>query len=60
MILLKKNNVNYVRKVVIESGEVSTIVPKYLYDVWPWACKRRSKYMKDCEQLYDTIPSGKI
>ena len=31
--IAEKNNVNHVRKVVIESGEVSTIVPKYLYDV---------------------------
>ena len=74
--IAEKNNVNNVKKVVLESGEVSTIVPKYLYDVWPWACKKRSKYMKDCkleiielkaisycnncEKLYDTVPTGKI
>lgn len=70
-----KNNVKAVKKVILEIGEVSTIVPKYLEDVWPWACKHNSTFMKDCaleiillkaisycndcEELYDTLPSGK-
>ena len=73
--IAEKNKVKSVKKVILEIGEVSTIVPKYLYDVWVWACKNNSKYLKNCElqiielkaisycenckELFPTVENGK-
>ncbi len=64
-----------VKGVTIELGEVSGVVPRYLEDVWKWACENRSKHMngcklniivtkattycKACTKTYPTLPSGK-
>ena len=74
--IASKNSVKEVKKVVLEIGEVSGVVPKYLYDCWKWAVENRSTYMKncalevitlkatsyckDCESMYDTVTSGRI
>ena len=74
--IAKSKKVKAVKKVVLEIGEVSTIIPKYMYDVWPWACKNNSTYLKDCKleivelkalsycrkckKFYSTIDHGKI
>ena len=50
-----QNDVKQVNKVVLEIGEVSTVVPKYLIDVWKWAVYNRSKYMHGCELQIDRI-----
>ena len=71
----KKNNVSSVKEVTLEIGEVSGIVPKYLFDCWKWAVDNRSEYMhgcelkvipikaktfcEDCEKTYDTVEYGK-
>lgn len=36
-----KNNVKHVNKVVLEVGEVSTLIPSYLIDCWNWAVKKK-------------------
>ena len=43
------NQVNEVKKVTLEIGEVSGVVPSYLEDCWKWACLKRSEHMKSCE-----------
>ena len=74
--LAEKNKTKAVKKVTLEIGEVSTIVPRYLYDIWPWACKNNSKHLKDCQleiielkaisyckkckKFFDTVNNGVI
>ena len=71
----QKNQARRVHSVTLEIGEVSTIIPEYLLDVWKWNRKRVS-LLEDCalnvEQIravthcdgcggdYDTVPQGKI
>lgn len=70
----KKNKVDHISKVVLELGEVSTVIPEYLIDCWKWACKKRAlfnncdieiqklyalSYCEDCEQKFDTVANGK-
>ncbi len=70
-----ENKAAGVNKVVLQIGEVSTIIPSYLTDCWNWKCSK-SEIMKgcaleietipaitfceDCRQTYDTVPQGKI
>lgn len=70
-----KNNVPSVKKVTLELGEVSAVVPRYLKEVWDWACENRSTHMKgceleiitlkaisycqDCKATFDTVTNGK-
>lgn len=71
----KENQADRVYQVTLEIGEVSTIIPEYLIDVWNWHCKRvpvlygcvlevetihAVTYCDDCKKTYDTIPQGKI
>ena len=43
-----QNGVSHVSKVVMNIGEVSTVVPEYLTDCWRWAADKK-KLLKDCE-----------
>ena len=43
------NKVSQVKSVTLEVGEVSSVVPKYLEDVWSWACENRSTHLKGCK-----------
>ena len=67
--------VTKVNKVVLELGEVSTVIPAYLVDCWQWAIKRTQilqeteleirmidavTYCEDCEKEYPTVKHGKI
>ena len=47
--IAEENHVKSVKKVTLEIGEVSSVIPVYLQDVWKWAVENRSKYMKGCE-----------
>lgn len=64
-----------IRKVILELGEVSTVIPEYLTDCWKWAIKKRPlltdceliierlpaiTYCEDCKQTYPTVEYGKI
>ena len=43
-----ENNVKAVSRVMLEVGEVSTVIPDYLTDVWNWN-RKLTQYLKDCE-----------
>ena len=64
-----------VSKVVLEVGEVSTVIPEYLEDCWKWACKKSElmdgsvlkietikavTYCEDCQKTYETVKYAKI
>ncbi len=64
-----------VSKVVLEVGEVSTVIPEYLQDCWKWACKKSElmngselvnetikaeTYCEDCQRTYETVKYAKI
>ncbi len=70
-----ENQVEKVQSVTLEIGEVSTVIPDYLVDVWNWNCKKiplldgcelkwerihAVTHCEDCNQNYDTVPQGKI
>lgn len=44
-----ENAVSHISKVVMNIGEVSTVVPDYLTDCWKWAIKKEEPLLKDCE-----------
>ena len=71
----EQNNVQRVHSVTLEIGQVSTVIPEYLEDIWKWNCKRVSMLndceliieqihaitrCEDCEKTYDTVPQGRI
>ena len=71
----KDNNVEHINRVVVQIGEVSTVIPDYLYDCWNWNAKKSPilegckleveripaiTFCEDCEQEYETVKHGKI
>ena len=42
------NGVSHVSKVVMNIGEVSTVIPEYLTDCWRWAADKE-ELLKGCE-----------
>lgn len=71
----RDNHVEQVRKVVMELGEVSGVVPQALTDCWDWAKKRAplleqarmevqilpaQTLCRDCGQIYPTVAHGRI
>ena len=70
-----ENAVQKVGKVVLELGEVSTVIPAYLADCWKWAVKRTQRMQEAeleiqtikavtcceaCGKEYPTVQHGKI
>ncbi len=70
-----ENAVTGVHKVVLELGEVSTVIPEYLTDCWKWAIKRTQllqnaeleirkidavTYCEGCGKEYPTVQHGRI
>ena len=51
-----QNNVSHVSGVVMNIGEVSTIVPEYLTDCWRWAADKE-ELLKGCELKINIIPA---
>ena len=64
-----------VAKVVLQVGEVSTVIPDYLQDCWRWACHKKElmdgcelvheqidaiTYCEECQRTYETVKHGKI
>ena len=45
----EEHKIEKVSAVTLEIGEVSSVIPKYLEDVWNWACEHRSVHMKNCQ-----------
>ncbi len=71
----EENHVQRVSAVVMNIGEVSTIIPDYLTDCWRWAADKEEllrgaelkinivpgvTYCEDCHQEYETVHFGKI
>lgn len=43
----QQHGVSKIHSVTLEIGEVSTVIPEYLLDVWKWNCKR-TPMLEDC------------
>lgn len=71
----EENNATKVNKVVLQLGEVSTVIPYYLKDCWNWRCDKNDllrgceleietipavTFCEDCEQTYETVKYAKI
>ncbi len=69
-----ENGVTKVNAVVMNIGEVSTVVPEYLTDCWRWAADKEDllrgselkvnvtpavSWCEDCHQEYPTVQYGK-
>ncbi len=52
----EENHVDKVSAVVMDIGEVSTVVPDYLQDCWKWAVKKET-VLKDCKIKIEIIPA---
>jgi len=50
------NGVTHVNTVVMNIGEVSTVVPEYLTDCWRWAADKE-ELLKGCELRCNIIPA---
>ena len=70
----EEHQVAHVSAVVMNIGEVSTVVPDYLTDCWRWAADKEEllrgsqlkihtipavTYCEDCGREYDTVPHGR-
>lgn len=70
-----ENKVESVTRVVLELGEVSTVIDSYLIDCWKWAAAKRPlfanaelvieplpaiTYCESCQKTYPTVEHGKI
>ena len=51
-----ENHVEHVSNVVMEIGEVSTVVPEYLTDCWRWAADKE-ELLRGCGLKVDIIPA---
>ncbi len=71
----KENGVKDVKKLTLEVGEVSSIVPDYFRDCFEWSKKKTEtmknceleiivfealSYCEDCKETYKTTAAGKI
>ena len=71
----QENEVAGISKVVLELGEVSTVIESYLQNCWKWAAGKRElfadaelfvetlpavTYCESCGQTYPTVEYGKI
>ena len=52
----EQNHVRHVSTVVMDIGEVSTIVPEYLTDCWRWAADKE-ELLRGCELRINTLPA---
>ncbi len=52
----RENKVDKVKTVVMDIGEVSTIIPEYLTDCWRWAADKED-LLRGCELKINTIPA---
>ena len=51
-----EHDVKHVSGVVMNIGEVSTVVPEYLTDCWRWAADKEA-LLKGCDLKIHTIPA---
>lgn len=50
------NDVTEIRRVTMELGEVSTVIPDYLVDCWNWA-REKHELLRGCEMIVEKIPA---
>ncbi len=70
----EENGVQHVNAVVMNIGEVSTIIPEYLTDCWRWAADKEDllrgcelkilripavSWCEDCSREFETVAHGK-
>jgi len=55
----QEHGVEHVNAVVMNIGEVSTVVPEYLTDCWRWAADKEDM-LKSCELKVNIIPAVTI
>ena len=70
----EEHHVSHVGGVVMNIGEVSTVVPEYLQDCWRWAADKEPllegcelkintlpavSYCEDCRREYETVRFGR-
>ena len=70
----EENGVSRVSAVVMDIGEVSTVVPEYLTDCWRWAADKEDllrgselriniipavTFCETCGKEYETVPNGR-
>ena len=53
----KENDCSHISKVVMNIGEVSTIVPYYLEDCWKWAVKKEGPLLNEAKLVIEQIPA---
>ncbi len=53
----KENDMTLVEAVVLELGEVSTVIGSYLQNCWKWAAAKRSIAVQNAELIIETIPA---
>ncbi|MCF0130348.1 MAG: hydrogenase maturation nickel metallochaperone HypA [Pseudobutyrivibrio sp.] len=71
----KENDVKHINEVILQVGEVSTVIPAYLTDCWDWNCKKSEvlngckltceqikavTFCEGCNKEYPTVEFGKI
>ncbi len=71
--LAGEENLSHIRKVTLEIGEVSSVLPDYLTPCFNWAVSKRPlftdaelviepihavTYCRNCGREYDTVPAG--
>ncbi|MBQ7195671.1 MAG: hydrogenase maturation nickel metallochaperone HypA [Bacteroidales bacterium] len=54
-----ENGVEHVRAVVMNIGEVSTVVPDYLTDCWRWAADKEDM-LRGCDLRCNIIPARTV
>ena len=52
----QEHDVKHISAVVMDIGEVSTVVPEYLTDCWRWAADKE-EILRGCELRINTIPA---
>ncbi len=71
--LAREQNLSHIKRVTLEIGEVSSVIPEYVTPCFDWAVKKRPlfgdttleiktipavTYCENCQKEYDTVPSG--
>ena len=52
----EENSVTRITAVILELGEVSTVIPSYLTDCWRWAVKK-TELLQNAELRIEPIPA---
>lgn len=71
----RENDITEIKSVILEIGEVSTVIEDYLRKCWKWSVEKKSELLKetelivekikaitfceDCEKTYETVEFGK-